>query len=278
MTTHARTGVSDRIELRPLEFLPSYYEQLDAGGDILPRLAPTFSFAFLWSDERGSAEFAGGYDEFDGYMAQREPEGQRHHLDVGASDGTREVALGYTTRNGKRLGTFMSAAWLDADGRAERLFSARTLAFGDIDLTPDAGKPNAGVPTTSGTLMRPFLKKMDEAPLEAVPTLGADLRFAILWSDDRGVHEFAGGMEEYQGYLEQREPEGQLHHLVQVPAAGGLEVSLGYTTKYGDELGTFLMFTQFDADERIQRLMAARTLAFNPIWGSDVQARAAAEG
>ena len=261
MTTHAHSGVSDRIELRPLEFLPSYYEQLDAGADILPRLSPKFSFAFLWSDERGAAEFAGRYDEFDGYMAQREPEGQRHHLDVGASDGTREVALGYTTRDGKRLGTFMSAAWLDGEGRAERLFSARTLAFGDVDLTPATS-----VRTTSGALMRPFLKTMDEAPLEAVPTLGADLTFAILWSDDRGVHEFAGGMEEYQGYLEQREPEGQLHHVVQVAAAGPLEVALGYTTKYGDELGTFLMFTEFDADEHVQRLMAARTLAFNPIW------------
>ena len=255
------TPTSAGLELRPLAFLPRYYEELDGGDDILPRLAPTFTFAFLWSDESGAREFSGGFDEFDGYMAQREPEGQLHHLDLGASDGRREVALGHTTRHDRRLGTFMSTVWLDEEGRAERLYSARTLAFGDVEIAPDEGDE----PET-GTFLVDFLKTLDETPREIIPTLGEDLRFVVLWSDDRGVHEFAGGLPEYHGYLEQREPEGQLHHVALPVGAGGLEVSLGYTTRWGDELGTFMMFTQVDGNKRLQRLIAARTLAFRPIW------------
>jgi hypothetical protein len=194
-------------------------------------------------------------------MAQREPEGQLHHLDLGAGDGRREVALGHTTRHGERLGTFMSTVWLDDEGRAERLYSARTLAFGDGDPTPDGG----GEPER-GTFLVDFLETLDQTPREIIPTLGETLRFAVLWSDDRGVHEFAGGLPEYHGYLEQREPEGQLHHVVLPVGVGGVEVSLGYTTRWGDELGTFMMFTQVDGNKRLQRLMAARTLAFRPIW------------
>jgi hypothetical protein len=252
---------SARVEIAPLAFLPSYYEELDAGLDIGPRLAPGFTFSFLWSDEGGAREFAGGFDEFHGYMAQREPEGQRHQLDLGAGDGRRELALGHTTRHGERLGTFMSTVWLDEDGRAERLYSARTLAFGDVDLRPAGG----GEPGP-GTFLVDFLKTLDERPREIMPALHEDLRFAVLWSDDSGVHEFAGALPEYHGYLEQREPEGQLHHVALPVGAGGLEVSLGYTTRWGDELGTFIMFTQVDERQRLRRLMAARTLAFRPIW------------
>jgi hypothetical protein len=257
----ARTPASANVELAPLAFLPSYYEELDRGLDIMPRFVPGFTFTFLWSDENGAREFSGGFEEFDGYMAQRAPEGQRHHLDLGASDGRREVALGHTTRHGERLGTFMSTAWLDEEGRAERLYSARTLALGDLDLTPDEGSE-----PERGTFLVDFLKTLDETPREIIPALGETLRFAVLWSDDQGVHEFAGRLPEYNGYLEQREPEGQLHHVTLPVGAGGLEVSLGYTTRWGDELGTFMMFTQVDEDKRLQCLMAARTLAFRPIW------------
>lgn len=258
----ARTPASEAVELSPLQLLPRYYEKLDAdAGDIGPMLAPDLTFAFLWSDEGGAREFAGGLAEFQGYMDQRQAEGQLHHLDLGARDGQREVALGHTTRYGERLGTFTSTVWLDSEGRAERLYSARTLAFGDVDLTPQGnGKP------TAATLLPAFLRTLDETPLEIVPTLAPNLRFAVLWSDKGGVHEFAGGLDEYHGYLEQREPAGQLHHLVSSACAGGLEVALGYTTRWGEELGTFMMFVQLDEQERVQRLMAARTLAFNPIW------------
>jgi hypothetical protein len=259
----AQTQASRAVELGPLDFLPRYYETLDEGGlDVLPLLAPGFRFSFLWADDSGAREFAGGLDEFHGYMGQREPGGQLHHLDLGASDGGREIALGYTTRHGKRLGTFMSTVWLDAERRAVRLYSARTIAFGDVDLAPDIDG-GAG----PGTFLPQFLRTLDETPLEIVPTLAPDLRFVVLWSDEQGVQEFAGGLPEYHGYLEQREPEGQLHHAVLPVGAGRVEVSLGYTTRWGEELGTFMMFTKVDDERRLRALMAARTFAFRPIWG-----------
>jgi hypothetical protein len=258
----AQTQASRAVELGPLEFLPRYYKTLDERGlEILPLLAPGFRFSFLWADDGGAREFAGGLDEFRGYMEQREPEGQAHHLDLGGSHGRREVALGHTTRHGKRLGTFMSTVWLDIENRAMRLYSARTLAFGDVDLGG-----NADGKAAPGTFLPEFLRTLDETPLEIIPTLAPDLRFAVLWSDERGVHEFAGGLPEYHGYLEQREPEGQLHHVALPVGAGGVEVSLGYTTRWGEELGTFMMFTKVDEQKRLQGLMAARTLAFRPIW------------
>ena len=107
-------------------FLPVYFETLDEQAlDALPMLADGFRFSFLWSDERGPREFTGGLEDFPGYLAQRRAEGQRHHIDVGAREGRVEVVLGHTTRWGERLGNFTFVVWLDAEGRAERLYSGR---------------------------------------------------------------------------------------------------------------------------------------------------------
>ena len=113
-------------------FLPAYFEKLDAGDDILSMLAPGFMFSLLWSTDEGAHEFAGGLEEFHGYMAQREPDGQLHHINVSIRDGRTEVATGWTTRHGTRLATFTFAVELDEDERARRLFAARTLAFGGV--------------------------------------------------------------------------------------------------------------------------------------------------
>ena len=110
-------------------FLPHYFEQLDGGRDILPLLAPDFTFALLWATDEGAREFAGGFDEWAGYMAQRNPDGQRHHISHSLREGNTEVASGWTTRNGEPLGTFMFATELDDEGRARRLFAARTESF-----------------------------------------------------------------------------------------------------------------------------------------------------
>src|SRR5262245_587437 len=96
--------------------------------------------------------------------------------------------------------------------------------------------------------------------------LAPEMRFAILWSDERGVNEFAGGHAEYNGYLEQREPDGQRHHVALTARADRTEVALGYTTRFGNELGTFMMFMQADEQERVRRFFAARSLVFGRIW------------
>jgi len=111
-------------------FLPRYFETLDEGRDILPMLAPDFSFALLWATDEGAREFAGGFDEWAGYMAQREPDGQRHHISHSLRDGAIEVVSGWTTRHGDPLGTFTFTVELDEDDRARRLFAARTEVFG----------------------------------------------------------------------------------------------------------------------------------------------------
>jgi hypothetical protein len=49
--------------------------------------------------------------------------------------------------------------------------------------------------------------------------------------------------------------------------AGRTEVALGYTTRWGEELGTFMMFMEADEQERAQRFFAARSLVFGGIWG-----------
>jgi hypothetical protein len=254
------TPASSGAGLAAPEFLPVYFGTLDEQAlDALPMLAPGFRFSFLWSDDRGAREFSGGLDEFHAYVDQRQAEGQRHHIEVGAREGGVEVVLGHTTRYDARLGTFTFVVWLDAEGRADRLYSGRTEVFGDVDLA-------VGGETTPATLLPAFLGALDERPLEVVPMLAPDMQFAILWSDEKGVHEFAGALDEYHGYLAQREPEGQLHHLALTARSGRTEVALGYTTRYGVELGTFTMWLQADEQERVQRFFAGRTLAFSGIW------------
>jgi hypothetical protein len=114
----------------PATFLPRYYELLDENGlNVLPTLAPDFTFSILWTVDGESHEFAGGLDEFNGYMAQRDPAGQLHHLLTATRVGHTELAAGWTTRYGEWLGTFSTVIQLNADEKLTHLFSARTTAF-----------------------------------------------------------------------------------------------------------------------------------------------------
>ena len=110
-------------------FLPDYFERLDEGMDIVGLLAPDFTFSLLWATSAGAQEFAGGLEEFLGYMAQRDPAGQRHHISHAMREGLTEVVSGWTTRYGSPLGTFLFAVEVTDDGRARRLYAARTEAF-----------------------------------------------------------------------------------------------------------------------------------------------------
>ena len=110
-------------------FLPRYFAALDDGEDILPLFARDFSFSLLWSSDGEAREFAGGFDAWAGYMGQREPDGQRHHISHLLREGGTELASGWTTRLGEPLGTFTFAVELDGDGLVRRIFAARTEAF-----------------------------------------------------------------------------------------------------------------------------------------------------
>lgn len=244
------------------QFLPVFFAAVDEDArDAMRMVAPDFRFSYLWSDERGPREFTGGLDEYNGYLDQRRPDGQQHHIDVGTRDGRVEVVLGHTSRRGERLGTFTFAVWLNEEGLAERLYSGRTLAFGKAEFAPPEGAE-----TTRATVLPKFLEALDRDAKEVFPLLAPGMEFDLLWSDERGVNEFVGGLEEYHGYLAQREPEGQLHHLPVTARAGRAEVALGYTTRHGNELGTFTMFLESDEQDRVRRFFAGRSLAFSGIW------------
>jgi hypothetical protein len=110
-------------------FLPRYFAALDDGEEILSMFAPDFTFALLWSSGGEAREFAGGFEAWAGYMRQREPDGQRHHISHLLREGRTEVAAGSTTRDGEPLGTFTFAVELDDSGLVRRIFAARTEAF-----------------------------------------------------------------------------------------------------------------------------------------------------
>jgi hypothetical protein len=111
-------------------FLPSYLATLDATPlEVLPMLAPGFAFSVLWDDEHGAKEWNGGLEEFHGYLAQRDADGYAHHVFSTSRDGAIEVAPGKTTRHGELVATFTMAAQVDEQGRAEKLFAARTTSL-----------------------------------------------------------------------------------------------------------------------------------------------------
>jgi hypothetical protein len=136
------------LEHEALKRLPEYLATLDGASplDVLPMLAPGFSFSIIWTADGEAKEFAGGLEEYHGYMRQREPDGQVHHVLAGARTGDTEVAFGRTTRHGEALGTFMISIQLDADDLISRLFAARTtsVAFGDPDAARTADGDEAG--------------------------------------------------------------------------------------------------------------------------------------
>lgn len=113
-------------------FLPVYFEKLDGGEDVVPMLAPEFAFSLLWSTGESAQEFVGSFEEFRAYLAQRDADGQLHHIARSFRDGRTEVASGWTTRHARPLATFVFAVELDDDERARRLFAARTPAFAGI--------------------------------------------------------------------------------------------------------------------------------------------------
>jgi hypothetical protein len=113
------------------DFLSRWFAVLDSDTPerVLDMIAPDFRFVVLWAVDGAAAEFSGAVAELEGYLEQREPDGQVHHVDVITREGGREVAFGHTTRHGEQLATFTAAAELDASGHLRRLLAARTTAI-----------------------------------------------------------------------------------------------------------------------------------------------------
>ena len=118
------------VATSPPTALSTYLETLDRSPlDVLPLLAPGFTFSVLWADDEGASEFAGGLDELHAYFAQRDPDGHRHHVLGGMRVGRTEFLFGRTTRNGMPLATFVNVADVDDEGRLLNLFGARTTSL-----------------------------------------------------------------------------------------------------------------------------------------------------
>lgn len=119
----------------------------------------------------------------------------------------------------------------------------------------------------SASFISDFLRKLDFEPDKVVELLAPAFTFCVLYTIDGEAHEFAGGLTEYRDYLNQRQPDGQAHHVELSTRTGQTEVVLGHTTRYGERLGTFTMAAQVDAQEHAVRIYAARTtsLPFEPI-------------
>jgi hypothetical protein len=114
----------------PATALPRYLEILDRSPlDVLPLLAPGFTFSVLWADDDGAREFTGDLEALCAYFAQRDPDGHLHHVLGSMRVGRTEFAFGRTTRHGQPLATFVNLAEVDDEGRLLHLFGARTTSL-----------------------------------------------------------------------------------------------------------------------------------------------------
>src|SRR5687768_10147705 len=109
--SHVEVPSMSAAETTAATALPAYLETLDESPvDVLPLLAPGFTFSVVWADETGAKEFAGGLDELHAYLAQRDPTGHLHHVLGAARFGRTEILFGRTTRHGEPLATFVNVA------------------------------------------------------------------------------------------------------------------------------------------------------------------------
>ena len=132
------TGVpSDRPGVTGLRcpVLTDYFDRLDGRGpaSVVELLAPDFRFAALWGEDGLGRQFSGGPSELQAYFASRDGTGQRHHVLEAKGSARSEIAVGYTTRDGAPLASFLIVVQLDDSGRIRRMLAARTAALSLID-------------------------------------------------------------------------------------------------------------------------------------------------
>ena len=124
------TGETTRTTVEPtVGFLRRYFEILDGPEPerVMDMLTDDFRFSILFSQGPGEArDFAGGHDEFQGYMDQRAAGTFTHHVIEEARAGDVEFVLGEVRRGDVVLATFVAAARLDDGGRMCRYITGRS--------------------------------------------------------------------------------------------------------------------------------------------------------
>ena len=113
--------------------------------------------------------------------------------------------------------------------------------------------------TAPATALPTYLETLDASPLDVFPLLAPGFTFSVLWSDEVGAKEFAGGLDELRAYLAQRDPDGHLHHVLGSLRVGRTEFLFGRTTRHGEPLATFVNAAVIDDEGRLQSLFGART-------------------
>jgi hypothetical protein len=116
-----------------------------------------------------------------------------------------------------------------------------------------------GAAPTPATALPAYLETLDASPLDVLPLLAAGFTFSVLWSDEAGAREFAGGLDELRAYLAQRDPEGHAHQVLGSARFGRTEFLFGRTTRHGKPLATFVNAADVDDDGRLRNLFGART-------------------
>jgi hypothetical protein len=124
-----------RVADLPCPVLRDYFDRLDGLGpaSVVELLAADFRFAALWGENELARQSSGGPAELQAYFASRDGTGQRHHVLDAKASATREIAVGYTTRDGAPLASFVIMVELDDSGRIRRMLAARSVGLSLLD-------------------------------------------------------------------------------------------------------------------------------------------------
>ncbi len=133
MTSAANDGPKGEGVRCPV--LADYFDRLDGRGpaSVAELLAPDFRFAALWGEHEFARQSSGGPLELQRYFTSRDGTGQRHHLLEAKASARAEIAVGYTTRHGAPLASFLIMVQLDEFGRIRRMLAARSPALSLLD-------------------------------------------------------------------------------------------------------------------------------------------------
>lgn len=109
--------------------LTTWFQVIDSDRPegILDLIAADFRFSIVFGTGAGAAtDFAGGKQELEGYLRQREKGVLTHRVLSTGVDGRDELVLGDTRRAGTFESTFVAAARLGDDGLVRNLMIGRS--------------------------------------------------------------------------------------------------------------------------------------------------------